>query len=625
MTQNMVVRAWRWTIVLIATGLMTVLAFGRLFTTFAPYDDEGYFLIAYRDFLSGRTLYDQVFAPYGPFAFFSAGLLARFDAANITHDAFRWIILPVWVAIAALLGGVVWRWTGRFAVSLSVFLLVGLNLQPLARGVGHPQLWIIAASAMLLWLGCDWASQPGKEWRAFWTGMIVAAILLFKLNIGIFSLVAIVLMLSMHLAGWSRVVFSGLSILGASALGIMLFFSTPSYSDKYFALAYVTSLGTTIVAVIRLSADRHIQPACIPWLAGGFGACGIVGLGVTLGSGTTLRGLFDNTIFAALKFANLFHNPFWGQKGSLLMSLIGFSAAAIALSQPRIISEYPVGLGLLKIAAGVTLLCEFWLNNRLALTGSLLFLWLLVVDIPRRSDYGYFNRLLLALLSALLSLQLYPMAGDQVDWAGLLPMVAMAVLLADGAALLGMEAEIAWLPRLSYLAGRAAGILLACVLFASLGANALQSVREWRWEQPLNLPGARWLHLPKGTVNSLTATVSQIARKCDSILMIPGLYSFALWSGVRPFEDKRFNTAAFLWPEDILKHEIPAIRLDSHGCILVSQSVYDFLKTFAVSNGHSELLKEVQQTMNPIAIVNAPEVNWPPLTRGYDITIYRPQ
>src|SRR6516164_5616307 len=58
----------------------------------------------------GAFLYFLV-APLFPF--YSAALLARFDAANLTHDNFRWALLPVWIVIVLLFAGVVWRWTGR--------------------------------------------------------------------------------------------------------------------------------------------------------------------------------------------------------------------------------------------------------------------------------------------------------------------------------------------------------------------------------------------------------------------------------------------------------------------------------------------------------------------------------
>jgi hypothetical protein len=604
-------RGWRWTIALIAAGLVAVFAFGHLFTTFMPWDDEGYFLIAYRDFLSGRILYDQVFAPYGPLTFYSAGLLAGFDPANVTNDAFRWITLPAWIAIAALLASVVWRWTGRFTVSLSVFLLAGLNLQGLAASVGHPQLWVIMASAILVWLGCDWASQSGKEWRAFLTGSVAAAILLFKINIGIFSLIAISLMLSLHLPGWARSVLSGLLILAASALGIMLYFSTPSMSEKYFALAYLVSLGAIVMAVINLSADREIRRACLPWLAAGFAVSACAVLGVTLGFGTTPRALFDNLVLAPLHLAKTYHAPFWTQKASLVISIMGFGIAMIAIQPRRLLIERSVWLAALKIGAGASLLFESWLDNRQALTGSLLFLWLLVLDAPMMSGSAYFNRLLLALLSALLSLQLYPMAGEQADWAALLLMTAMAVLLADGMNLLVRVTQIGRLPRLSNFAGRAVGIFLASILVFSMGGNALRNFRQWQREQPVNLPGARWLHLPTADVDQLTTIVSQLVRNCQNVMMMPGLYSFSLWSGVPPFEGKRFNSWVFLWPEDVEEHEMRDIRENSHSCILVSGNIYKFFRKLTISKGNDKLLTEIQQTMNPIAAVK-------------DITIYRP-
>jgi hypothetical protein len=433
---------------------------------------------------------------------------------------------------------------------------------------------------------------------------------LFKINIGIFSLIAISLMLSLHLAGWARSVLSGLLILAASVLSIMLYFSTPSMSGKYFALAYLVSLGAIVIAVINLSADREIRRACLPWLAAGFAVSVCAVLGVTLGFGATPRALFDNLVLAALHLAKTYHAPFWTPKASLVISIIGFGIAMIALQPRRLLIERPVWLASLKIGAGASLLLESWLDNRQALTGSLLFLWLLILDVPTMSGSAYFNRLLLALLSALLSLQLYPMAGEQADWAALLPMMAMAVLLADGMNLLARETQIGRLPRLSNFAGRAACIFLACILVFSMGGNALRTFRQWHREQPVNLPGARWLHLPTADVDEFTTIVSQLARNCESVMMMPGLYSFSLWSGVPPLEGKRFNSWVFLWPEDVEEHEMRDIRKNSRSCILVSGDVYKFFRKLTISKGNDELLTEIQQTMSPIAAVK-------------DIIIYR--
>src|SRR5215471_15449635 len=143
-------RAWSWVIAVAASGMVAVLAFGMLFTTFVEWDDEGYYFQLYRHFLSGRVLYDQLISIYGPMTFFCGAVVARFHPGSVTHDVFRWATLPFWLLIAFLLAAVVWWWTGKSGPSLITFLLTGYRLNGLAIGIGHPQLWIIIAVAMLL-------------------------------------------------------------------------------------------------------------------------------------------------------------------------------------------------------------------------------------------------------------------------------------------------------------------------------------------------------------------------------------------------------------------------------------------------------------------------------------------
>ena len=76
----------------------------------------------------GAFLYFLV-APLFPF--YSAALLARFDAANLTHDNFRWALLPVWIVIVLLFAGVVWRWTGRSIRPLTLCQII--PAQPFSR------------------------------------------------------------------------------------------------------------------------------------------------------------------------------------------------------------------------------------------------------------------------------------------------------------------------------------------------------------------------------------------------------------------------------------------------------------------------------------------------------------
>src|SRR5262249_15818488 len=211
----------RCAIACIAVALLSVFAFGQLFTTFPIYDDEGYFLLACRDFLSGRALYDQVFAIYGPMTFLLTAIVAGLDAGRVTNDWLRWTTLPAWLAIAALLGGVVWRWTDRFAPALTTFLLIGSNLRLLAPRVGHPQLWFLCAAAVLLWLGVDWDSRSGAR-RALWIGALVAMILLLKINLGLFAVVVVTLVIGHRARGRIAVLTTCGALTLATAFGVAL-------------------------------------------------------------------------------------------------------------------------------------------------------------------------------------------------------------------------------------------------------------------------------------------------------------------------------------------------------------------------------------------------------------------
>src|SRR5215469_12497794 len=589
-------------VTLVAVGLVATFAFAYLFTTFAPWDDEGYFFQAYRDFLSGHILYDQVFAFYSPFTFFSAALVARFDARNVTHDNFRWALFPAWMLIASILGGVVWRWTGRFGVAVVVFLMVSFRLKDLAKSVGHPQVWIILAVAVLVWLGLDWIYPPLKQWHAFWVGVIVGIILLCKINIGIYVSIGLGLALSLQLRGRTKVLAGGVLMIAAAALGLLLFFITSIGSEKYFALAYLVSLTMIVGTAFVRPREEQPSPTTLKWLVAGLGVCLFAGVGATLGYGTTAEALFRSLITEPAMIVRSYHSPFLyaTRRSSILLTLVGLGAAIGTFRWCRPAHVRPAWLGLLKVAAGTGLLYAFSYNYALALAGSLLFLWLLIVDAQPMSDPEYSDRLLLALLCPLFSLQIFPMAGEQVDWAALLPITAAAVLLGDGINCIERESFRAKIPRLTRIVAGGAAPVLAILLILFGGANAIMRCRRWRDAQPVNLPGTHWLRLSPAETTRLTTTVSELSQNCRAMLTVPGLYSFSLWSGVPPAEGKRLNSWPFLWSDEVQKNELPKLRQQNQGCVLVSRDMYQLFKQLAVSPGNDELLSEIQRTMRPI-------------------------
>jgi hypothetical protein len=585
--------------------MMTTFAFAYTFTTFWFFDDEGYFLQAYRQFLSGHVLYDQVYAFYGPFTFYCAALLARFDAVNVTHDNFRWALLPVWIAIALLFAGVVWRWTGRYSPALVAFLLIGFRLKGLADSVGHPQLWIILAVAVLLWLGIDWIYLPNKRWCAFWTGFIIGVIFLCKINIGVLVSIAILLATSLQLRGRLRTLACGMLVIAAAGLGLLLLFTSSVGSEKYFALSYLVSLASIVGISFVRPAEQEPSLKSLKWLVAGFGICLCAGIGVTLAFGTTFRALFRCFVTEPALLVRSYHLPYIDNQynKAILLSVIGLVLAIGTFGWRRLADVRPAWLGLLKIAVGTGLLCAFFRSDGETLTGSLLFLWLLFVDAEPMSQTMYSHRLLLALLCLLFSLQIFPIAGTQVDWAALMPIAAAAVLLADGTNCIDRETFRMQFPRLTWISAGGTGTLLAILFFLFVGGNAILRYQQWRGAQPVNLPGTHWLRLPPMEADRLTVTVNELRRDCREVLLVPGLYSYSLWSGVPPVEQKQINSWPFLWPDEVQKNELSTLRQQNRGCVLIGWDAYRFYKWMAVSPGNDGLLSEIQRTMRPIFAV----------------------
>jgi hypothetical protein len=588
---------------LAAAGVLCVYAFAFTFTTFGPFDDDGYFLQTYRDFLSGRTAYDQVFSFYGPFTFYGGALIARFHANNVTHDTFRWAYLVLWIIIALLMAGIVWRWTGRFTPSFIAFFLIGFRLLGLAVSIGHPQIWVLLAAAVLLSLGIDWVYMPNRGASAFCTGVVMAVILLCKINIGVFISAAVALTSGLLFKYRLRSITTGIFLIPAIALGLMVFFAGSTASEKYFASIYVVSLvGTVAIAIRRPST---VTP-CIRnlfWLVAGVGASLLAGLGLILLCGTSIKGLFNALIVYPALLARSYHQPFSGatKSVSILISIAGFCAAILSSYLQRASGQARAWLEPLKVASGAGLVFAFIRWPQETLTGSFLFLWLLLVDESAVSQPRYANRLLLAILCLLFSLQLFPVAGTQLVWAELLPIVAACVLMADGINAIERDSvRAAGLPAAVRVTALWLGPLLATLLFLSCGQAAFTRWNQWHSARSLGLPGAYWLRLPPDEAVRLTFPTKELRQRCHAVLTLPGLYSYSLWSGVPSVEEKRINSGPFLWPEEILNRDLPKLREKEGGCVLVSGKQYRFFKSIAVSQNNDEILSEVQRTMSPI-------------------------
>src|SRR6266567_4620692 len=155
--------------------------------------DEGYLMITVQSFIEGNPLYDSVFTHYGPFYYAYEWIIHRLLSIPLTVDATRLLCLFHWLTAATLLGFAARNMTRSALTGVFVFTQATIHLTAIASEPGHPQELIV----VLLALGTLVATRDLKRSRLFEMAAIVTAGLLFtKINIGMFS--GLALLLAMH-------------------------------------------------------------------------------------------------------------------------------------------------------------------------------------------------------------------------------------------------------------------------------------------------------------------------------------------------------------------------------------------------------------------------------------------
>jgi hypothetical protein len=116
----------------------------------------------------------------------------------------------------------------------------------------------------------------------------------------------------------------------------------------------------------------------------------------------------------------------------------------------------------------------------------------------------------------------------------------------------------------------------------------------------VDLPGTHWLRVSPMENGSVDGHCQRTQAKLLDSANGSGPNSSSLWSGVPAAEEKKINTWPFLWSYEVEKNELPRLRQQNQGCVLISSEVYLFWKDFANSKSNDELLSEVRKTMKPI-------------------------
>jgi hypothetical protein len=511
-----------------------ILAYYRIFTGFAEWDDEGMLMMTVRQFLTGGTLYENIHTGYGPVYYFANWLLRTLTFTGVTHDTTRMTSMVIWTLCALACAWIVWRFSGSVVASLLAHVLVFRSLSFFVNEPGHPQ---ELCTILLIALAATGLAVESPRWRTFGialSGILPAALLLVKVNIGIFAIAAVSLTMILSLPRSPLAVFAKW-LAGAGALMLPFLLMRTHLSDPS-EIAYCVAVSAGIAALFCSAAS---PTALVSWwdcaiAAIAFACTCVVLLGALWIQGVSLSSVLSSLVLQHIRVSvtgNWFLPVSMGG-GWMLWALAGPTLALFAARRQAqsALPSLPSACALAALGS-VALLLAALDSSRGNRSSQLLgfiapFCWVVILLPGRGAPARSYSRILLATVTVFQALYAYPVAGSQGLLIRILPIVVAAIVLAD---------SLQYMPpslREGAFARSIAIALAACVLI-SYPAQAWRARQVYFAATPLNLPGARKLHLAAREAEVFQWLVSQLNRHCDIFVGYPGIPSLYIWTNQR--------------------------------------------------------------------------------------------
>jgi hypothetical protein len=514
-------------LLLAATALLAVPAYWLLFTTLMAYDDEGYVLVSLKNYVAHGGLYAQVYSQYGPFFYFLHDAGHRLLGYEFTNTTGRLITLLCWLFCAAAAALLVWRQTRSHAWAGFTLGLTFFHLHLMVSEPSHPGGLIGVLVAAGAWLGAGLIQRSALRTLAVTTGLVGAALLLTKINVGVFFLVAagtwFVVQLQAPAQARAGSWFAAAALV-VLPIGLMRAELGEASGRLFTSMAIIS--GLTLLAV----AWRERQPLTT-WAHARWGAGALLGLGVitvaaVCARGTTGSELLEGVLLGPLRHPGVYHFPPAWKPGTALVGGLSVLLAVLTWRGPAgWLAWLLVALRLL-LALGFGLACLEWLpftGHSIAMSYLVPLAWIFAVRLDPEKPAGG-AATWLGLLLVLQYLHAYPVAGSQIAWGTFLIVPLMALGLHDTQAFVARHAR----PVYATIIG------LTGLLLAVGTASRLAHIGWLRYSgsQPLGLPGAENVRLPEAPASATRLMVLNATAHADMLFTLPGMFSFNQWSGL---------------------------------------------------------------------------------------------
>jgi hypothetical protein len=579
-----------------AVAIVAILAaYFKLFSQFIPYDDEGTVLVTVKAFVHGDPLYKEIWSVYGPFYYEIYGGFFKLTGIDITADASRTITMLVWVATSLLFGLVSQRLSGRLSFGLTGMIAAFAALYVLANEPGHPQgLAVLLVGALLLVVV---SARPGPRLGRYGAaaGALVAALLLTKLNLGVYAIAAVVVTCALVVAPLHRIRWlRWLIVLG--------FLAVPTFvlgRDLDEAWARELDLLLTLSAIAVLIASRPLWPrrgeddgGTMAWTLAavvGFVVAIVVMIVVIVATGPSVKDVYDGVVKEAFGIRNILEGPLPFSPtvvvdGAVLAVAVAWLVTKLRLARPAGPSPWP---GILRAVAGGLILLAVaqivpFANNPSSSDTDvvpLLLAWVAAIA-PAGAEEAPYRRLVRLLIPALavaLTLQVYPIAGSQMGTAAVVFVPVGIVCLLDALTELRR-----WSEDRGTSVGQTFGATLAALVIAVPALFALNTMvlpgitlaHYWHEDPKNHLHGAELVRMPAPQGEIYEQTVAMLQENhCSTFVGLPNVNNLYLWSGLPSPRPQVPNGWPYGLSERLQKIAVEELRAAPLPCYLLNEEL----------------------------------------------------
>jgi hypothetical protein len=601
--------------------LAFIAAYFGIFGKFAGYDDEGTLLITLKAFVHGDPLYKEIWSVYGPFYYELFGGFFKLFGITITTDASRSIVMVLWVGTSLLVGVTAQRLTGRLALGLTAMVAAFAVLFVLTAEPMHPQGLCAVLLAALVFV-----AVAGGRRRSLLTGAacgaLLAALLLTKINLGIFAIAAFTLAAfltvePLHRRGWLRwLVMIAFLALPAVVLERDL---DLAWVREFLLLEMFTAIAVLIASRPLWPAPREDDGGTMRWIVaaiGGFVVAFVAILLIIVATGPSISDVYDGIVKEAFGIRDVLTGVFPFPANAAVEWGIGSIVAAVLASRLRLGDKDAgpsIWSGALRALAGLTILFSIASIAPLGLNPvvgnpvvpAMVLAWVAVIPPAGSSETPHrrFLRVLIPALAVAESLQVYPVPGSQMGIAAFSFAVVGAICLGD-----------AWVDLRAWSAARGSSTLVnfgatAGVLAVALpalfvlngivlpGATSAYSYYE---EAKLHLPGAELLHLPEEQGTAYEDLVRMLhEHNCSTFIGYPSVNALYFWSGLESVRPTLPNGWVYALNESQQEQALRELKASSHPCAISNEALAAmYLKGLPAP--HKPLVNYVMHDFTPI-------------------------